>query len=160
MGFCHSVLYKFSKDMSLVKLPAPTNTGEPWSDTDTLVAKRVIGRVDKLVNIIVHFTTRKCFFRAYTSAYILRKNGIAVTLNIGLHHLHKKDRGVRGHSWLSWQDQPLEENSDPRIRYNSFLGTGLNGVCYWLGGDKTDKRKIVRYRTATKGFENNAALGN
>jgi len=159
-GFGRSALYKFTGDMSRVSLPAPSTAAQLWDETDRLFVKKIMGRVDKLVNMLVHFTTRKCFYRAYTSAYILRKNGIAVTLNIGLHHLHKDDRSVRGHSWLSWRDQPLEEDSDPRIRYSRFLGTGRNGVCYWLGGDKTDKRKIVRYRTATEGFNKNAALGN
>ena len=159
-GFGRAVRYKITRDMARVKLPEPSTSGKPRDDIEQLFVKNTIQRAEKLVNRLVRFTTRKCFFRAYTSAYVLRKNGIAVTLNIGLHHLHKSDRSVRGHSWLSRQDHPLEEPSDPRVRYSRFLGTGQNGVAYWLGGEKTDKHKIVRYRKVSEGFEKDAVLGN
>lgn len=159
-GFGRAALYKFTKNMSRVKLPNPITSDRTWGGTEELLVKKVLSSANKLVNTLAHFTTRKCFYRAYTSAYILRKYGIRVTLNIGLHHLHRNDRGVRGHSWLSWGDLPLEEESDPRIRYSQFLGTGWNGIRYWIGGDKTDKRKLVHYRTEKKRFEKNAAIGN
>lgn len=160
-GFVLATTYKCMKDMSRVKLPEALITEQSRArNADSALVQRAIAGADALTETLVHFTTRKCFFRAFTAAYVLRKKGFAVTLNMGLHHLNKKDHKVRGHCWLSWEGQPVVETNDPRVRYHQFLGTGQNGVCYWLGGEKTDKRKIVHYRTAGKGPRGNAAFEN
>ena len=160
-GFVLAIICKNKKSMACVKLPE-VNFAQSLHSTGTrdILVGQAINAADRLTKALVHFTTRKCFFRAFTAGYLLRKNGIAVTLNMGLHHLNKSDRNVGGHCWLSWQGKPIGECNDPHVRYHRFLGAGKNGVCYWLGGDKTAKRKIVHYRTASKGPKGNAAFEN
>jgi hypothetical protein len=160
-GFVLAAISKKRKSMARVKLPAVAFTRTPdGNGADEALVRQAINAADRLTHTLVHFTTRKCFFRAFTAGYLLRKKGIAVTLNMGLHHLDKSDRNVRGHCWLSWQGNPIGECNDPHVRYHRFLGAGKNGVCYWLGGKKTAKRKIVHYRTTAKGPKENAAFEN
>ena len=151
-GFALASIHKRQKSLTDVKLPAPDTSHAPHGNgTDSELIQRVIGSTDALTAIFLRFTPRKCFFRAFTAGYVLRKKGIDVTLNMGLNHLSEKDHNVRGHCWLSWQGQPVGEDNDPLVRYDSYLGKGQNGICYWLGGENTAKPRNVRYRSIAKG---------
>lgn len=92
-GFTLSIIYKFMRNMSHVKLPTVTNIHPPYGNSlAASIITRSVNSADTLTRILDHFTTRKCFFRALTAAYVLRKKGIDVTLNMGLKHLNSKDR--------------------------------------------------------------------
>lgn len=80
-------------------------------------------------------TGRKCFFRAFIMASVLRKWGIPVVMNVGLRNLRTFKR-TDGHCWLTLDGLPFAETNDPEQIYPFEMGSGTNGVRYWVGANK------------------------
>ena len=126
---------KSGRRMARVKLPA-TPADRSLSERDLLF---LINGVDLAVRFGTPWTARKCFFRAFIIASILRKRGQPVEMNVGLSGLHGPLAGKRvdGHCWLTIDNRPFVEPRDPHDEYPDFLGIAPNGVRYWLGLGQT-----------------------
>ena len=113
IGIVQAAIYKHRHSMVHVKLPE-IKTPQTYKQEalDSLI-HQVMTKIDTLVKLSIHFTTRKCFFRSYAAACVLRRYGIGVALNMGLHHLNKKHQRVRGHCWLTLQGRPIAEKVNP-----------------------------------------------
>ena len=127
-ALAHAWLIKIGKTMRKVKLPsAPGEVRLSEADLSF-----VIGCTDFLVKLGAKRTGRKCFFRAFIAASVLRKWGVPVTMNIGLRPLPAL-RKASGHCWLTLDGIPFAETGDPHREYPFAIGQGENGVRYWFG---------------------------
>ena len=144
IGLAQAAIYKRRHSMAHVKLPRAQIPRTDNPDELSSLIQQVMRKADVLVNLFFYFTKRKCFFRSYAAACVLRHLGIEVDLNIGLHHLNQNHQSIRGHSWLTWQGRPIVEEIDPQIRYDRFIGSNQEGICYWIGRNHTDTCKIAR----------------
>ena len=124
---------KFRNTMQNVKFP---NTVE---SKNKLAKKRdrVISCADFFVKYGTFNTGRKCFFRSYIMGYLLRKEGFPVIMNIGVSS-NKNIRKVRGHCWLTLNDQPFAERRDPSSVFPVDMGYGQNGIRYWTDDIRTE----------------------
>lgn len=85
---------------------------------------------ERVVRLCAPSTGRKCFFRSYILATLLRKQGIPVIMNIGLRVAGSGYR-VYGHCWLTINGKSFSEIIDQSEMYSVNLGYGENGICYW-----------------------------
>lgn len=130
-GLFQAWVIKLGNDMSRVKLPPLGNMARLSAQELAFATKFA----DTAVTHGARWTGRKCFFRAFILACLLRRRGVPVALNVGLCSLHQSHKGKRidGHCWLTLNDNPYLENATMLDHYPHFLATGLNGVRYWLG---------------------------
>ena len=127
-GLIQSWIIKIRKDMRYVQLPSvevPTQLRD--EDVDF-----VVWCADIMVKIGAIWTGRKCFFRSYIIASVLRSWKIPVIINVGLCNLKVIDK-TKGHCWLTLDGKPFKEIEDLKRKYPQKLGCSSNGVCYWVG---------------------------
>jgi hypothetical protein len=122
---------KLGKDLSKIHLP-------PVAKVVRLSSRSLefaVTLTDMMVTHGARWTGRKCFFRTFILACLLRKRGVPVAVNVGLCDLKGGRRGRRmdGHCWLTLNGEPCLEEVDRRNQYPHFLAEGLNGVRYWAG---------------------------
>ena len=87
---------------------------------------------DLLVDFGAKRTSRKCFFRSYIMASVLRRMGIPIQINVGLKNLNGFYRS-NGHCWLSLNGFPFAEKNDPIDKYPFKITDSDNGISYWVG---------------------------
>ena len=132
---CHCLvrawLIKIGNGLAKVNLP-PVGNLPPLSARGFAFA---LGLSEAAVIHGARWTGRKCFFRAFILAHILRRRGLPVSLNVGLCGLNGRQNGrtIDGHCWLTLDDRPYLEDGDWREKYPDFLATGQNGIRYWIG---------------------------
>ncbi len=130
-------MIKATKRMARVKLPEV--------QADRQLSNRNLSFVITCADIAVRFgtprTMRKCFFRAFIMASVLRTQGIPVEMNVGLCGFGDSPgkKRVDGHCWLTFDDHPFAESGEPRKEYPDFVGVAPNGVRYWLGLGRSGK---------------------
>jgi hypothetical protein len=126
-------IVKLGKDMSRVKLP-PVGQSQMGHLTSRGLAFAV-SFTDVVVTHGARWTGRKCFFRAFILAHVLRKRGVPVFMNVGICGLngHQNGKDIDGHCWLTLNDSPYLEEAGWRGQYPHFLADGLNGIRYWMG---------------------------
>lgn len=128
IGLAQAWIIKSRKTMANIRLAPPSNSS-CLTDPDISF---VLGCSDFLVKLGARRTGRKCFFRSFIMASVLRKWGLPVIMNVGLRGL----RGARrtdGHCWLTLDGKPFGETDNPNRDYPVQLDQGINGVQYWLG---------------------------
>ena len=91
----------------------------------------VISYVDFLVKYGAVCTERKCFFRAYILANILRRQGLCLEMNIGMRTSQTASRTV-GHCWLTIDGEVFEENDMLKKAFPFEIGKDKNGTHYWF----------------------------
>jgi hypothetical protein len=130
-------MVKATKKMARVHLP-PVQADRQLSKRNLLF---VINCADIAVRFGTPRTGRKCFFRAFIMGSVLRKQGMPVTMNVGLCGFgdFPGEQCVDGHCWLTHDDHPFAESRDPREDYPDFVGIAPNGVRYWLGLGRSSK---------------------
>ena len=130
-GLVQAWIIKTRKSMHNIRLSS-TSSSSKLSQGD-------ISFVIRCANILVTLgavrTARKCFFRAFIMASVLRKWGIPVVMNVGLRNL-KTFKRTDGHCWLTLDGLPFAETNNPEQIYPFEMGSGTNGVRYWIGANK------------------------
>lgn len=99
--------------------------------------------VDGIVRVFTRRTGRKCFYRAFARAAILRRRGVPVMVNMGLHKMAKSVE-TRGHCWLTLDGQPFFEDEMIGRLYPIQMGQSETGVRFWAGpGTKCDQVSVI-----------------
>jgi hypothetical protein len=129
---------KLGKDMSRVNLP-------PVGQNSRLSSRGLAFTLNITDAVVIHgarWTGRKCFFRTFILAHVLRRRGVPVSMNVGLCGLNGNRNGgsINGHCWLTLNDKPYLEDVDWRGQYPHLLATGLNGIRYWIGTRESNFR--------------------
>lgn len=120
---------KLTRSISRVRLPS-VREGRGLSEGDIAFVKRC---ADAFTRYGAARTGRKCFFRAFILASVLRRWGLPLVMNVGMGNLGPTAR-TEGHCWLTTPDgQPFAEPQDPRERYPFLMGNADYGVRYWAG---------------------------
>lgn len=89
---------------------------------------------DFIVRLGCMRTGRKCFFRSYMLASVLRKHGQEAEINIGMRNLGA-GTDTAGHCWVTMPDGGLlDETGDLPSEYPVMMGRSGNGIRYWVGG--------------------------
>ncbi len=121
-------LARCGSNMEGVVLPAVARR-DPPSEDDVIFAAAC---ADRATLILAARSGRRCFFRSFALARVLRRAGMDVVLNIGLRREGPPAR-TDGHCWLTRGDgSPLVEKPLP-VEYPVLLGAGPSGVRYWAG---------------------------
>ena len=126
-GLAQACLIKQRRSMRLVKLP-PVAQSNKLSDLDVQFVLRC---ADCFVKYGALRTARKCFFRAFIIASVLRRNGMPVELNVGLKNMGGGK--PKGHCWLSLNGKPFAERTDVKLEYPYEINPGSGNVRYWMG---------------------------
>ena len=127
-GLIQAWIIKSKKNMSNIRIPL-TLSAIQLNERDISF---VIWCVHLLLKLGVIRTGRKCFFRAYIMASILRKWGVPVMMNVGLSNL-RASKKTTGHCWLTLDGQPFEEIHNPNQRFPFKMICAANGIHYWVG---------------------------
>ena len=113
----------------------------PLVDEGRSIDDRDISFVIRTSDLLVRFgalrTGRKCFFRSFIIASVLRRWGIPVEINFGLRNIGQNRRET-GHCWLTLDGRPYAEKSQVQDLYPIAFGAAPNGVSYWYGEEKDD----------------------
>ena len=127
-GLLQAWIIKRKKNMGNIQIPLTANT-LPLDEKEISFAIRY-------VHVILKFgairTGRRCFFRAYIMAYILRNWGIPVMMNVGLCNLRSSQKTI-GHCWLTLEGQPFKEIDNPNQKFPFKMLCAANGIYYWVG---------------------------
>ena len=106
----------------------------PWRDRPAEITP-VVRWVDRVVDLCHLSSRHQCLYRAYSRACVLRRLGVPVVVNMGLHNLGNSAE-TRGHCWLTLHGQPVEEDVSIRRQYPVQIGRTKSGVCFWVGEDR------------------------
>lgn len=129
-GIAGSLLYRVSwRKGKHIQLPE-VDPEKTLSDTEFVTLAR---RYRKIINTIFFWHPGPCFFRAYTTLFVLRNLGLDVELNFGMVDPHaERLKTIRAHCWLSVAGEPFVEFEDVQSTYPTFLGQHPGGgVFYW-----------------------------
>lgn len=127
LAFGRAWIIKSGRQMGRVRLPAVARV-RGVSDGEVTY---VVACASALTKYGAIRTARKCFFRAFIIAVVLRKWGVPAVLNVGLRNLGA-GRKSSGHCWASEGGLPIAEDRDPRSDYPIRLGVDVRGVLYWV----------------------------
>ena len=92
-----------------------------------------------MVRLASAWSGRKCFFRSYIIASVLRRYGQEVELNIGMRNLGAA-AVTAGHCWVSMPDGGLlDESGTLPAEYPVFMARSRNGIRYWVGESDSER---------------------
>lgn len=132
-------LARCANNMEGVVLPAVASRRPPGQD-DVVFAAHC---ADMAAKVFAARSGRRCFFRSFALAHVLRRAGMDVILNIGLRGEGPQTR-TDGHCWLTMIDgSPVVEKPLP-VEYPVCLGDGPTGVRYWAGPSMLDEESQVK----------------
>jgi len=99
-------------------------------------AQGVFQRVDRIVRVLVFWKfNKRCFYRSFAAASVLRLRGIPARLDFGLRL--EGSRRKQCHCWITVDGQPLGEVTDPKKQFPVPAGQWKEDVYYWLAGSNT-----------------------
>jgi len=99
-----------------------------------VMPEKVWGQVDAIVRPFLFWKfSKRCFYRSFCVASVLRQRGVDARLGFGLHVSGHKRRLC--HCWVTVDGHALCENPDPRQTFPVPLGEWDGLVCYWLADD-------------------------
>jgi hypothetical protein len=94
-------------------------------------AQRIFQRVDRIVRVVVFWKfSKRCFYRSFAAASVLRLRGLPVRLDFGLKLAG--NRRKQCHCWITVGGQPLGEATDSRKLFPIPAGQWKEDVHYWL----------------------------
>jgi len=108
----------------------------PVASTTTisdLTRDRTAGLVKFLIYCIFFWKPGRCFYRSYAMAYVLRKRGIPMILNLGCKNYSEQNGKAKAHCWLTLEGKPYAEKGDPCTKFFLPMGQIDGQVHYWLG---------------------------
>lgn len=112
----------------------------PTAEPPTGVVHGDVAYTLKLAHTLVRFgaawSHRKCFLRTFIVVSVLRRYGLDARMNVGLVGLDAGQE-TSGHCWTTCDGKPIGETNDPGLDYPHAMGTGPNGIHYWLGATTT-----------------------
>jgi hypothetical protein len=112
----------------LPPVSAPRNLGQED-------AQRIFQRVDRIVRVAVFWKfSKRCFYRSFAAASVLRLRGLPVRLDFGLRLAGSRRKQC--HCWITVGGQPLGEAIDPRKQFPIPAGQWNEDVHYWLADSK------------------------
>jgi len=110
----------------------PVSATRNLSQQDT---QRIFQRVRRIVRVAVFWKfSKRCFYRSFAAASVLRLRGLPVRLDFGLRLAG--NRRKQCHCWITVGGQPLGEGVDPLKQFPIPAGQWKEDVCYWLADDK------------------------
>jgi len=92
--------------------------------------------IRRAVAELTRHSQHRCFYQSYVTGSILRRAGVPLVLNIGLHTFEPL-RGARGHCWLTLDDAVYGESAQTQTNYPYPMGSNRNGVRFWVGSIPT-----------------------
>jgi hypothetical protein len=119
---------KTKKNMGAINIPLH-NFNNQLSDKDLSF---IISSADFFVKICTPNTSRKCFFRSYIMASVLRKMGVPIKMNVGLYNLNRMGE-TAGHCWLTLKEIPFAEKNNPNEKYPIKMAVSTSEISYWVG---------------------------
>ncbi len=128
-----------TKNIGKLKLPSVNEQAK----SSAAVLAILIPWVKKWVQMFSLGSRHSCYYRSYVLAFILRQQGIPVSLNVGLRNLRSPAKN-RGHCWLTLQDKPILEFDEGNRLYPHLLKQNPYGVCFWTGPN--DEQRIKRHK--------------
>ncbi|MCK5849657.1 MAG: lasso peptide biosynthesis protein [Kiritimatiellae bacterium] len=129
IAFFNATCIKVGSDFSRVTLP-PVAVRKKSLGKDIFFLLSCSAFIGHAVGFV---TGRRCFFRAYILASVMRKTGEDVELNVGMRNLAASSRSA-GHCWVSLPDGSLlDEHGSFVEEYPVLMGCSKNGIRYWVG---------------------------
>ncbi len=123
-----AVVIRLRRKLALIHLPLDSSATVPSSQA----AEAIVRQVTRITALFFAWKRRRCFYRAYAIAYVLRKRGMALVLNIG-NRRSRKRRRMRGHCWLTLGDELFAEDTNPHDDYGTYMGEHDGMIRYWCG---------------------------
>ncbi|MBI4870955.1 MAG: lasso peptide biosynthesis B2 protein [Candidatus Riflebacteria bacterium] len=105
------------------------------------VRDRIARLVGRLVFCLTGWKPGRCYYRAFALAYVLRRRGVPLVLNLGCQNYLEVSGRAQAHCWLTLEGQPFAEDDDPSGRYPIPIGEVAGKVRYWLGGSGVEVRR-------------------
>lgn len=134
-AFLAALCIKLSGDMQRLALPDVAQRKKPLGDDMSFL----VACADWWVRIASLRTRRKCFFRSYVIAAVLRRHGEEAELNIGMRDL-AGGSDAAGHCWVTSREGVVLGESDfLPAQYPVFMGRSKTGVRFWAGGSRSGR---------------------
>ncbi len=103
-------------------------------DAGCVDALGLLRQVDRFVRALVFWTgSRRCFYRSFAAAVLLRRRGVAAGIDFGLRIVESRRRQC--HCWVTVGGEPLGEEPDPRVSFPVAAGSWGETVRYWIAAD-------------------------
>ncbi len=127
--FKKALIIRLSKKVSSIELP-PVKIEHNLSKKEM---NKIVRSIDYILLFTMFWKPGRCFYRSYALATLLRKKGICTKLNFGFENIYEINGKVRAHCWVSFNDLPVAERTDPLLRFPSKFKMVTNDVQYWIG---------------------------